>query len=47
MNLWWELCSLMDEISLSEEENQILWIFAMMCNLFTAVINHKGYPEIC
>lgn len=25
LNLWWELCGLIDDLSLSEEDDQILW----------------------
>jgi hypothetical protein len=27
MDLWWHLCGLMEDVCLSEEEDQIMWHF--------------------
>lgn len=46
MDLWWELCGLIEDLSLSEEEDQILWSFTST-GTFTvqslyAVITYRG-----
>jgi hypothetical protein len=33
MNLWWELVSVMDDLSFSEEEDHILWAVNMKFSL--------------
>jgi hypothetical protein len=33
MNLWWELVGLVDDTSLSEEDDQILWIILLLENI--------------
>ena len=46
MNLWLELCSLLESVSLSEEEDQILWHYTSSgkysVQSLYAVINHRG-----
>lgn len=46
MNLWWELCNLVESTSLSYEEDHILWNFTLTCKYSVqslyVVINHRG-----
>jgi len=46
MNLWWELCNLVESTSLSEEEDHILWSFTLTgkysVQSLYAVVNHRG-----
>jgi len=46
MNLWWELCNLVESASLSEEEDHILWSFTSTgkysVQSLYAVVNHRG-----
>ena len=50
MNLWLELCSLLESVSLSEEEDQILWHYTSsgkysVQSLYN-VINHRGFTPM-
>lgn len=46
MNLWGELCNLVESTSLSYEEDHILWNFTLTCKYSVqslyVVINHRG-----
>jgi len=46
MNLWWELVNLMSEVTLSEEEDQIIWAYSSSrkysVQSLYAVVNFRG-----
>jgi hypothetical protein len=50
MNMWWELSSLVEGISLSDEEDQIMWNFTSTgkyaVQSLYATINHKRVTPI-
>jgi hypothetical protein len=50
MNMWWELSSLVEGISLPDEEDQIMWNFTSTgkyaVQSLYAVINHKGVTPV-
>ena len=46
MNLWWELVNLMSEVTISEEEDQIIWAYSSSekysVQSLYAVVNFRG-----
>ena len=48
MNLWYELVNLMDSITFSEQEDQIIWNYTSgkyTVQSLYAVINFRGVPQ--
>jgi hypothetical protein len=50
MNLWWELMNLMSEVTLSEEEDQIIWAYSSSgkysVQSLYAVVNFRGISPV-
>jgi len=50
MNLWWELVNLMSEVTLSEEEDQIIWAYSSSgkysVQSLYAVVNFRGISPV-
>jgi hypothetical protein len=50
MSMWWELCSLVEGTSLTDEEDQILWSYTLndsySVQSLYAVINCRGVTPV-